>query len=100
MTVKTNLHYTLTHHFKIPEVHKDRLDRHYLLKWTKDHYLNEIVPSGGLRILREDVSYVIVYHQCTLETIHKSPLSHVALSFRKLTGAAFGYVLVKPWDKE
>lgn len=85
--------------FVIPEFFSDCFQTYYLLKWSKEWFLNQ--SHEGI-VTRNGIKYNVMYSGCTRGAILAAPVrSQITLSFRQAQ-KEYGldaYVLVSYTDK-
>ena len=96
---KNTIRYFSEQQFVIPEMFSDCFQTYYLLKWSKEWFLNE--SRAGI-ITRNGTRYNVIYNRCTRGAILAAPArSQITLSFRQAQ-KEYGldaYVLVSYTDK-
>lgn len=92
---KYKLHSVLINYWDIDDGYQELLEEYFLLKWEGRH-AREAVQGG--RIVRNGVSYSVVFHNCTPAKVGRS--NYVMLSFRKARDIPIAYVLVKLFLKD
>jgi hypothetical protein len=87
------LDYTLQNSFYLPPQHIKLCDKYYILYW-ESRYLYTALLSHN-RVVREQVSYTPIFQDgITRESLGLNPEEQIKLSFRRLKGKIYGYVIV------
>lgn len=71
---------------------RTKLERFYILHWDPTYLFSEW--KEYLPIVREDITYLRIYHKCSAQEIRNCKVA--LLSFRKLPDMKYGTVLVAP----